>query len=273
MDITKKRRILRYNGKSLDVQEDEIISEYPLTIVLNGKEFATIVCTPADLQDMVIGFLASEGVILFPEDILSVTLNEKKGYAYVETSSRQPANLEFHNKRFIGSCCGKSRQSFYFFNDVKTAKTVLSNNQITINQCFDLMGKLQQSSSHYQNTGGVHNAALCSKDSIIIARTDIGRHNTLDKIYGYWMQNRMPLQDKVIAFSGRISSEILLKVAKIGVGIIISKSAPTTLALEMADELGITVAGFIRGRKINVYTHPKRIVDAVCSSSEEMLDS
>lgn len=269
MEITKKRKILRYNGHSFMEQEDEITSEYPLTIVLNGKEFATLVCTPTDLRDMVIGFLASEGVILFPDEIKSVTLNEKRGFAYVETVNKQPVSLKFYSKRFIGSCCGKSRQSFYFRNDVKTAKTVMSRNQISVDQCFYLMGLLQKTSSHFQSTGGVHNAALCDKDGIIVSRADIGRHNTLDKIYGYWMQNRMPLQDKVIVFSGRISSEILLKVTKIGVGIIISKSAPTALALEMADELGITVVGFVRGRKINVYTHPERIVETVSINDGE----
>lgn len=266
MAITKNRKILSCDGNLLFQHEDEIASEYPLTIVVNGEEFATLVCSPTDLKDMAIGFLASEGVIRFPDEIVSVTLNEERGFAYVETTNKQPVSIEFFSKRFIGSCCGKSRQSFYFHNDVKTAKTVMSRSRITVEQCFHLMGLLQQSSSHFQSTGGVHNAALCSKDSIIVSRTDIGRHNTLDKIYGYWMQNRIPLHDKVIAFSGRISSEVLLKVAKIGVGILLSKSAPTDLALDMADELGVTAVGFVRGRKMNVYTHPERILETVSIS-------
>ncbi|BCJ88218.1 formate dehydrogenase accessory sulfurtransferase FdhD [Effusibacillus dendaii] len=260
METTKNRTVFKYDGNALIEQVDEVASEYPFTIVLNGQEFATLVCTPTHLKEMAIGFLTSEGVIRFPEEIVSVTLNEERGFAYVETTNKQPTSLEFYAKRFIGSCCGKSRQSFYFHNDVKTAKTVMSRNQITVDQCFYLMELLQQSSTHFQTTGGVHNAALCSKNEIIISCTDIGRHNTLDKIFGYWMQNRIHLHDKVIVFSGRISSEVLLKVAKIGVGILISKSAPTDLALEMAEELGITIIGFVRGRKMNVYTHPERIV-------------
>lgn len=259
MEVTTKRKVLKYAGTALLEQQDEIVSEYPLTIVLNGEEFATLVCTPTDLEDMAIGFLASEGVIRFADEIKSMMVDEQNGFAYVEMTNKQPVGTQFYSKRFIGSCCGKSRQSFYFYNDVKTAKTVMSKAGITVDQCFHLMGLLQQSSSYFQNTGGVHNAALCDQDSIIIARTDIGRHNTLDKIYGYWMRNRIPLQDKCIVFSGRISSEVLLKVAKIGVGIILSKSAPTDLALQLADDLGITVVGFIRGQKCNVYTHPERI--------------
>ncbi|MBA4493798.1 formate dehydrogenase accessory sulfurtransferase FdhD [Paenactinomyces guangxiensis] len=261
MEVTANRKILKYDGTSLNKQEDEIVSEYPLTIVVNGEEFATLVCTPTDLEDMAIGFLAAEGVLRLPDEIKSVTIDEKRGFAYVELKNQQPVGKEFYSKRFIGSCCGKSRQSFYFYNDVTTAKTVVSKTHISVEQCFHLMRLLQQSSSYFQATGGVHNAALCDKNSILISRTDIGRHNTLDKIYGHWMRNRIPLHDKLIVFSGRISSEVLLKTAKIGVGIILSKSAPTDLALKMADELGITVVGFIRGNTCNVYTHPERITE------------
>jgi FdhD protein len=130
---------------------------------------------------------------------------------------------------------------------------------ITPEQCRELMKKMQESSAHFQQTGGVHNAALCTSEGIVVARTDIGRHNALDKLFGYCLVNRIPLKDKMIAFSGRISSEVLLKAAKIGVGIILSKSAPTNLALDLAEELGITTVGFIRGNGFNVYTHQERI--------------
>jgi FdhD protein len=257
--VTVSRKILKFDDRSLSQQEDEIALEYALTIVLNGDEFATMVCTPTDLNDLVIGFLASEGIIRFPNQIESISIDEQRGFAYVETNTKQSINKDFFSKRFIGSCCGKSRQSFYFHNDVKTAKTVMNPSTISVERCLQLMRQLQEHSSDFQKTGGVHNAALCSTEKITVSRTDIGRHNALDKIYGYCMVNRIPLQDKVIAFSGRISSEILLKVAKIGVGILLSKSAPTDLALQMADDLNITTVGFIRDTKMNIYTHPERI--------------
>ncbi|AZU62622.1 hypothetical protein CHR53_15860 [Neobacillus mesonae] len=91
------------------------------------------------------------------------------------------------------------------------------------------------------------------------SRSDIGRHNALDKLYGYCLINRNYLKDKILVFIGRISSEVLLKAAKIGTGIILSKSAPTNLALGLAEEMGITAIGFIRGKGFNVYTHQERI--------------
>jgi FdhD protein len=118
---------------------------------------------------------------------------------------------------------------------------------------------MQEQSTDFKQTGGVHNAALCTSDELIISRTDIGRHNALDKIYGYCLQKKIPRADKVLAFSGRLSSEVLLKVAKIGIGIILSKSAPTTLGIDLANDLGITMVGFIRQNQLNVYSHPERI--------------
>lgn len=251
----------KFTKGSPSIVEETIVSEFPLTLVLNGKEFATMVCSPTELRELLIGFLASEGIIRFFDEIKSLAIDEDKGFAYAEVNKPIEDVEQDHSKRFIGSCCGKSRQ-FYFKSDVQTAKTIRTREPIPAETCIHLMEKMQSASEHFQQTGGVHNAALCDKDGIVAIRTDIGRHNALDKIYGYILEHNIPLHDKVIAFSGRISSEVLLKISKIGVGILLSKSAPTDLALELADDLGITAIGFIRGNKMNVYTHPDRIIEA-----------
>jgi FdhD protein len=266
-----QRTVLKYDGHSLVQSEDDIVTEYPLTIMINGEEFATMVCTPTDIEELVVGFLASEGMILlYHEDVKSIMIDEETGFAYVELNRKPTINKDFYSKRFIGSCCGKSRQSFYFYNDMRTAKTSRSNLQITPQACLRLMSEMQKSSQVFKETGGVHNAALCDDTHIIISKTDIGRHNALDKVYGYCLMNKIPIKDKILAFSGRISSEILLKVAKIGAGIILSKSAPTELALNMAEDLNITAVGFIRGEKLNVYTHPKRIIAEGTNKEEKV---
>ncbi|GGD90090.1 formate dehydrogenase accessory sulfurtransferase FdhD [Paenibacillus nasutitermitis] len=251
-------RVIRFDGGGSVEKDDEIATEMPLTVRLDGEEFATIVCTPGDLEDMMVGFLASEGVIRTIDDLKSLTLDEARGFAYAELHIKQSTGKEFHSKRFIGSCCGKSRQ-FYFHNDARTAKTIMSRHPIAAGQCLELMRLLQESSTDFHQTGGVHNAAICTADAMIAVRTDIGRHNALDKLYGHLLRSRIPAGDKIIAFSGRISSEVVLKVAKIGCGVLLSKSAPTDLALQLAEDLGITCAGFIRRGSMNVYTHPERI--------------
>ncbi|WP_404355073.1 formate dehydrogenase accessory sulfurtransferase FdhD [Cytobacillus firmus] len=259
MDIQSSRKIVRFQNGVLQEAEDSIVSEHPLTIHLNGEEFATMVCSPENIRELTIGFLASEGFIRRFEEIKDIQIDESKGFAYVELHTQTfTASHEFHSKRFIGSCCGKSRQ-FYFHNDARTARTSTSKLTLSPSQCISFMKQLQDGSLIFQETGGVHNAALFSADEVIVSRTDIGRHNALDKILGYCIENRISVRDKVIAFSGRISSEVLLKAAKIGVGIILSKSAPTDLAIKLAEDLNITAVGFIRGQSFNVYSHSERI--------------
>lgn len=260
-DLTKtiSRPVLKIAVDQHGWEDDEIVTEYPLTIFLNDEEFATIVCTPADLEEMVIGFLAAEGAIKSYSEIKQLSIDEAQGFAYVDLHQETVLAQSFYSKRRITSCCGKSRQSFYFFSDARTAKPVGDTITITPGQCMSLMKELQASSDIHRQTGGVHNAALCSPDRIMLQYSDIGRHNALDKIYGQCLRDDLSTQDKVLVFSGRISSEVLLKAAKIGAGIILSKSAPTDLALQLAEELNITAVGFVRNAKMNVYTNAQRI--------------
>jgi FdhD protein len=251
--------IRKYDGMSAVDKDDDIATEFPLTFRLDGEEFATIVCSPTDLTELAIGFLASEGVIRSVDDLKSLTIEDDRGFVEIELHRKQSTGKDYYAKRFIGSCCGKSRQ-FYFHNDMRTAKTSTTRTQITVEACRELMQSLQRSSADFHNTGGVHNAALCTGSELLAVRTDIGRHNALDKLFGYCLQNRIRTADKIIAFSGRISSEVVLKAAKIGVGILLSKSAPSDLALQLAEDLGITCVGFIRGKEMNAYTHFERIV-------------
>ncbi|WP_409338971.1 formate dehydrogenase accessory sulfurtransferase FdhD [Priestia megaterium] len=241
--------------------EDKIVTEFPVTVKINEEEFVTMVCSPQYIEDMVIGYLASEGVIRAYKDIKNIWVQEKEGYVHVTIDKLNPYFQNLQNKRYITSCCGASRQGFVFINDALTAKKMNDISvELSIKDCFQLMNKLQQSAATFQETGGVHNAAICDKNGFMLSRMDIGRHNALDKLYGYCLKHHISIRDKVVVFSGRISSEILLKVAKIGCEVVLSKSAPTELALNLAEELGITTVGFIRNDSLNIYTCPERIL-------------
>ncbi|MDP4083922.1 MAG: formate dehydrogenase accessory sulfurtransferase FdhD [Bacillota bacterium] len=258
--VEVKREILRLEKGHTIQTEDNIVTEYPVTIKINGKEFVTLVCTPEHIEDLVVGFLASEGIVRRYEEIEELWLEEKDGFVHVKTNKCNPYYENFHNKRYITSCCGMSRQGFVFVNDaINTKRMNTVRVKISSTDCFKLMDKMQASSITYQSTGGVHNAALCNQDEIILSRMDIGRHNALDKIYGYCLKNKITISNKLLVFSGRISSEILMKTAKIGCEMVLSKSAPTELALQLAEQLGITTIGFIRNEALNVYTCPERL--------------
>ena len=257
----KKRTVLKFKNGEMESVEDKIVTEFPVTVKINEEEFVTMVCSPQYIEDMVIGYLASEGVIRAYTDIKNIWVQEKEGYVHVTIDKLNPYFQNLQNKRYITSCCGASRQGFVFINDALTAKKMNDISvELSIKDCFQLMNKLQQSAATFQETGGVHNAALCDKNGFMLSRMDIGRHNALDKLYGYCLKHHISIRDKVVVFSGRISSEILLKVAKIGCEVVLSKSAPTELALNLAEELGITTVGFIRNDSLNIYTCPERIL-------------
>lgn len=260
MENTVKRNVLRIVGNNAKEMEDTIVTEYAVTVKVNQEEFVTMVCAPEYVEDMVIGYLASERVIRDFDDIEQIWHQEKDGFVHVKTKRVNPYFQQMQNKRYITSCCGASRQGFVFANDALVAKKMEEVHvRVTPEECHRLMHDMQNDATIFQETGGVHNAALCDASGIVLSRMDIGRHNALDKIYGYCLRNQISMQDKIIVFSGRISSEILLKVSKIGCEIVLSKSAPTALALELADHLGITTVGFIRKEGMNVYTHQERI--------------
>lgn len=240
--------------------EDDVVTEYPLTILLDGEELATIACSPSDLEDLVRGFLAAEGVLgpeELPEDLYVIP---GEGIAVVQTAggtgSRAASQL---GQRFVGSCCGKSRSGFFFANDARTARPVEGDLRLSAADCTRLMQALEAASPLFAVTGGVHNAGLAVRTGLELVRTDIGRHNTLDKLYGYAITHGVALDERAVVFSGRVSSEVLLKVVKMGCPILLSKSAPTDLALDLADQLGVTTVGFLRGETMNVYTCPERI--------------
>lgn len=257
-DVSSNQSIIRYENGQLFATEDFYVTEFPLTIMVNGEEFATIICSPTNMEELVLGFLASEGAILKRDELKSIQIDDSKGFAHVELTKSLGDRFEYSTKRMIASCCGKSRE-FYFHNDAAIAKTSMSKIELHPQQILRMMTQLQSVSVIFKQTGGLHNAAISDGNTFFEHRQDIGRHNALDKLYGYCIQRHISVRDKVLIFSGRISSEILIKAAKIGVGVILSKSAPTTLAVQLVKDLNITAIGFIRDGNFNIYSHPERI--------------
>lgn len=258
IDVMTDQHIVRYEDGKLFETTDSYVTEFPLTIMVNGEEFATVICSPDHMEELVLGFLASEGAILKRSELKSIQIDDSKGFAHVELTKDLGDRFEYSTKRMIASCCGKSRE-FYFHNDAAIAKTSMSHITLQPQQVVNMMTRLQSASTLFKRTGGLHNAAISDGDAFFEHRQDIGRHNALDKLYGFCLERHISVRDKVLIFSGRISSEILIKAAKIGVGVILSKSAPTTLAVKLADDLNITAIGFCRDGNFSVYSHPERI--------------
>lgn len=238
-------------------QEDVVVREAAVTLYLNESELVTLICSPTHLRELCLGFLFAEGIIHSREEINSYSANEKDGLVWVETGQAARAENGFL-KRHIASCCGRGRASFYFANDAEIAP-VTSELRISTGEIIALLAETERRAELFTATGGAHGAALAGAGAVLAFYEDVGRHNTLDKLAGWCLLNRVQAADKVLLFSGRVSSEILVKTARLGVPVIVSRSAPTDLALELADQLNVTVVGFARGQRMNVYTRGERV--------------
>jgi FdhD protein len=248
--------VLRITEGGRSQSKDTIVKEFPLTIILNYQELVTLLCLPTDLKYLAVGFLASEGFLNSKDEIKKIMVDEPRGVVRVETEKELAR--EFLFKRLITSGCGRGA-SFYSTADTQGQLKVESQIVISSSSVFALAREFQHRSQVFRTTGGVHSAALCDTQNILVFSEDIGRHNAIDKIFGECLWQDIPTADRIIVTSGRISSEILLKIAKRNVPILISRSAPTNLGLRLANDLNVTLIGFVRGQRMNVYTHDWRI--------------
>ena len=253
MKPTKDIDIIRVKDENITNEEDILIIEYPFTIYLNDEEIITLLCSPKSLEELTIGFLYSEGFIDNIAAIEKIQIDEEKGIAYVYVKERKSLSEKLQGKRTITSGCGKGTL-FYNVLDSFKSKKIEKPLDVKIEEIQALLREFNHKSELFLNTGGVHSCALCSKSGIMIFEEDIGRHNALDKILGRALMEDMDLSDKLVLTSGRISSEMLIKVAKRGIPAIVSRSAPTSLSVELARELNIIVVGFARGKKMNIYS-------------------
>jgi len=258
MEHVEKLDIKRYDSSGTEDIEDIVIKEAPITIILNNQELVTLLCSPLDLKYLAVGYLFSEGLLTDKGDIEKVSVDEAKGIVRVETIAEVNPEGDIAFKRLITSGCGRGA-SLYSLADAKDLAEVKSDMTVSADAVFGLVKQFQNQSTIFKETGGVHSAALCDRQSILIFKEDIGRHNAIDKIIGQCMLNDIDMSDRIILTSGRISSEILLKVLKRNIPVLVSRSAPTNVGVKLARDLGITLVGFVRGTRMNVYSHPRRI--------------
>ena len=251
--------ILKFAENVKEQTDDVVVRESPLTIILNNQELVTLLCTPVHLDNLAIGFLFSEGLLKSKGEIKQITMDEKRGVVRVEIGDQTRDAVELVFKRLITSGCGRGA-SFYNAADVTGRQKVKSKVSMSAIEVFELVRQFQHRSEVFKTTGGVHSAALCNNKEIIIFSEDIGRHNAIDKIFGECILKEITTDGHIIITSGRVSSEILLKAARGNIPVLVSKSAPTDMGVKLAGDLGITLIGFVRGKRMNIYSNDWRLV-------------
>lgn len=233
-------------------------SERPITIYMNDVEVATVQATPADLEEMAIGFMVSEGLMFDRDNLTCIEVDRKRGMVYVTTEERVPDDL-VHKTRYVTSGCGKGI-TFSSVGHARGLAPVTSEMTIDSERLYEMMGQMARAAEQYRDSGGTHACALGRDGGVVCVREDVGRHNALDKLLGRAFLDRIPTDDAVLLTTGRISYEMAVKAAKARVPIVVSRTAVTDLAADIAGELGITLVGYARGGKLVVYTRPERVL-------------
>jgi len=224
--------------------------EMALLIYVNGLELVTILCTPDKLNCLALGYLFAEGIITGMDDIAMMRVCDAESEVDVRLTNKAFA---LPTKRTLTSGCGGGAT---FTTDGITVESSLNAEP---KELLALMKQLHERMELYRLSGGVHTSALADTQNLLVMAEDIGRHNTLDKIQGECLLRRISTRDKLILTTGRISSEMLIKAARMQTPIVVSLTSPTDRAIVLARELGITLVGYARGSRLSVYAHPERL--------------
>lgn len=258
--IAKKRVTVIREGRK-GAAGDDVAVEAPLTIRLNGEELVILLCTPEKRESLALGFLHSAGVLASYGDVTGMFLREDGKAVEVELKNRDmPGGKVYGGAAGFPGCPNGSSISG-IFDALSGCPPEGDAVSLPAEMIYSLMGELQERAVLFRATGGVHSAALAGGGKILLFCEDISRHNAVDKIIGECLRQGICMDDKALLCSCRPSFGILLKAARLRLPLLISRSAPSTLSIELAERLNITLVGFVRDRRMNIYTHPRRVIE------------
>jgi FdhD protein len=251
-------KILFYQNGTVRSEEAEVVREFPLELKVNGQDLATLITSPHELRFMVAGFLRLQGFVRELTDFTLFSICEDYGIANVQIRGELPQRL----KPTLTSGCGTG----ITFSLPKTGSGAVDRVPAGIFSTagvFGLMDELARRAENYRSHGGIHSAAVGDQGGMLLYAEDIGRHNTLDRIAGEALFKGIDLSGKALVTSGRVSTEMVAKAVQLGISLIASRTSPTDMAVRMCEEAGITLIGYLRSGKFNVYSHPECFVSPV----------
>jgi FdhD protein len=260
----KRLRVLKLDEEHLKHIEDQVVVEEPLEIRVNGESITVTMRTPGHDFDLAIGFLWTEGIIHAPDEIGTIAYcpdedqPELKNIVNVGLVDVNRKVQSFRRLWSNSSCglCGKAALDAIH----QECHVITSGITVAYDVLCSLPLRLRQAQANFERTGGIHAVALFDvQGSLLLLREDIGRHNAVDKVLGAALVGGLSLAETIMMVSGRLGFEIAQKAVVAGIPIVASISAPSSLAVDLAGEFGMTTIGFLRGRSMNVYTHPERV--------------
>ena len=240
------RTYLRIRGAQTEEVTGEVVREQPLTIYVDGERFLTLLCTPVKLEALVVGYLWMEKVIAALDEIRAIDVSAVDGR--VDVRLARPVVLP--TERILTSGCGGG---ITFRIDHRLFPRLSSALRVSPGRLAARMKDLFEAATLYKRSRGIHGAALADADSVLLVAEDVGRHNAVDRIKGEALQRGIATEDRILLSTGRVSSEMLLKAARMGVPVVASRTSPTEMAIGLAEQLNITVCGYVRPDGLNLY--------------------
>lgn len=249
-------KTVTYRNGRLESGETEVVQEFPLKLIVNRREVATLICSPHDLKFLTAGFLRLQGFVKSVEDFLMLSVCNDFGVANVGIRGVVPDRLQ----PVLTSGCGAGI-SFTSGQRTINLQAQYDKPQHTYrpSEIFGMMEQLARLAENYKCHGGIHSAAVGDGSSILLHAEDLGRHNTLDRIAGEALLKGIDLSGTMLVTSGRVSTELAAKAAMLGISLIASRTSPTNMAVKMCEESGIVLIGYVRGGHFTIYTCPERI--------------
>ena len=255
--MVKSMTITRYSNAEFMETEDLIIREHRANIFVNGELYISLMCLPEYFEELAVGFLFSEHIIGSYADIQEISFT-CTGNVFVSVNDKNIDTAKTKKRVVVSGCAqGSVNMSFLNAENLPQATSAL---KINAKDLLKIMADFSKQSPLFQQTGGVHSSSLVLPDGKNLFAEDIGRHNAIDKIVGTALKNDICINDAILLTSGRISSEILIKTANLGIPALVSHSAPTDMAVEIARKTNMTLIGFTRGTKFNIYSGKFRVV-------------
>jgi FdhD protein len=244
----------RFEFKKWESFDAETIVEAPVSLTINGAAWLSFMCTPVDLEALAVGFLYDEGVINAMDEVEDVRVCEHGDNVdvWLNSAVEQPQSW----RRTSGCTGGVTAVDLLAKPDIAFEP---ESPKVRPEAIGELVDKLFESQELYRKTGGVHTSALSDGDKVLLSAEDIGRHNTLDKIAGLCLMKNIWPEVRILITTGRISSEMLQKAARLHAPILISRTSPSSLSIEMAERYGITLIGYARRQRFNVYSNAQRV--------------
>jgi FdhD protein len=258
----QQSRVERWRGQQHSIQQDYIAEEVPVSLLYNGQPHVVMLMTPANIEDFALGFSITEGIIQDPAELLSVHVyNRSNGIeARIKISEARFASLADKGRNLTGrtgcGLCGATTLQ----QAVRDTKIVRGDLQLTSGELFAALNEIRQQQTLNQLTGAVHAAAwILPGQGIQYLREDVGRHNALDKLIGLLLRLNKSPASGFLLMTSRASYELVQKAASVGITLLAAMSAPTGLAIRLAEEAGMTLVGFARDDQHVVYSHPERL--------------